>query len=335
MRRFIQALALVWTLAGGAAAAALFEPDPAVLAPGEYLWHPEAAPEGPLVMIVSLDEQRVYVYRNGIAIGLSTISSGRKGHETPTGVFTILQKDRDHRSNKYDNAPMPFMERLTWDGIALHGGQLPGHPASHGCVRLPQGFAEKLYSITRRGETVVVADAKVAPADIVHPAVLAPVTASGTPSGEGMRSDATFTWNEAASPEGPVSVLVSVPDRRVHVLRNGIRIGSSTLEVAEGLDFRGSVVFVMLQGYLSDPAPKRHRWASYPVRGGASPSMEELAVKLRVPDEFTQRLYPILVPGTSILVTDLPAVRSASGRNDAQPVLESDAGEGARLGDPH
>jgi hypothetical protein len=124
--------------------------------PGEFIWHPEAAPSGPLVVLVSLDEQRVYVYRNGVAIGVSTISSGKPGHETPTGVFTILQKNRDHRSNLYNNAPMPYMQRLTWTGIALHGGALPGHPASHGCVRLPQSFAQKLFAETKNGDTVVV-----------------------------------------------------------------------------------------------------------------------------------------------------------------------------------
>lgn len=133
-----------------------------------------------MVLVVSLDEQRAYVYRNGIAIGVSTISSGKAGKDTPTGVFTILQKNKDHRSNLYNNAPMPYMQRLTWDGIALHGGHLPGYPASHGCVRLPQAFAEKLFGITRFGDSVVVANAKASPASLVHPAVLAPVTAGGS-----------------------------------------------------------------------------------------------------------------------------------------------------------
>ena len=104
-------------------------PDPRALKPGEFLWHPEIAPEGPIVLVVSLDEQRAYVYRNGLAIGVSTISSGKAGKETPTGVFTILQKNKDHRSKLYNSAPMPYMQRLTWDGIALHGGALHGYTA--------------------------------------------------------------------------------------------------------------------------------------------------------------------------------------------------------------
>ncbi len=94
--------------------------------PGEFIWTPEAVPAGPVVMVISLDEQRAYVYRNGLRIGVSTVSSGKQGKETPTGVFTILQKQKEHKSTLYNAAPMPFMQRLTWDGIALHAGNLPG-----------------------------------------------------------------------------------------------------------------------------------------------------------------------------------------------------------------
>ena len=97
-------------------------------------------------MIVSLPEQLAYVYRNGVVIGVATVSTGKKGHETPTGVFTILQKDANHHSSLYNNAPMKFQERLTWDGVALHAGGLPGYPSSHGCVHLPSKFAEELFA---------------------------------------------------------------------------------------------------------------------------------------------------------------------------------------------
>ncbi|HQZ32008.1 MAG TPA: L,D-transpeptidase family protein, partial [Arenimonas sp.] len=103
------------------------------LLPGEYLWLPELSPRGPVLVLVSLPEQRAYVYRNGVRIGVATVSTGKPGYETPTGVFTILQKKREHYSNLYDDAPMPFMQRLTWDGVAMHAGRVPGYPASHGC----------------------------------------------------------------------------------------------------------------------------------------------------------------------------------------------------------
>ena len=152
------------------------------LAPGEFAWTPEIAPRGPMVVVVSLPEQRAHVYRNGVRIGLTTISSGKPGHETPTGVFTILQKKRMHRSNLYNNAPMPFMQRLTWDGIALHAGRIPGEPASHGCVRLPHAFAERLFEATEHGMTVVIADASTHGAEVVWPGDRVPVDyLSGAP----------------------------------------------------------------------------------------------------------------------------------------------------------
>ena len=320
--RWIRLLCL--GLLAATAHAAPARPDPAHLRPGEFIWHPEVAPEGPLVVVVSLDEQRVYVYRNGIAIGLSTISSGRKGHETPTGVFTILQKDRDHRSNLYDDAPMPYMERLTWDGVALHGGTLPGYPASHGCVRLPKAFAEKLFAITQRGETVVVANAKAAPATVVHPAVLAPVSVAGKALEHPSGGDAVI-WDDSAAPEGPISILVSIHDRSVVVLRNGVRIASAPLLVVGDFLFEGSQLFVMSEGldYLSSPldaSRPRHLWSVFSIEGSQAPkSMDEMAAHLSVPADFARRLYPILVPGTTVVVTELPAVRA----RPMQPVLDA------------
>jgi hypothetical protein len=130
------------------------------LKPGEFLWLPAAqeATGAPLMIIVNLRAQRAYVYRDGQPIAITTVSTGRPGRETPTGTYEILQKERMHHSNLYDDAPMPFMQRLTWGGVALHAGRLPGHPASHGCIRLPAKFAEQLYQMTERGQIVVVSD---------------------------------------------------------------------------------------------------------------------------------------------------------------------------------
>jgi hypothetical protein len=134
--------------------------DETLLKPGEFLWLPAAErPTGaPLMIIVNLAAQRAYVYRDGEPIAISTVSTGRPGRETPTGAFEILQKERMHHSNLYDDAPMPFMQRLTWTGLSLHAGRLPGHPASHGCIRLPAKFAEQLYELTERGEFVVISE---------------------------------------------------------------------------------------------------------------------------------------------------------------------------------
>jgi L,D-transpeptidase-like protein len=166
------------------------EPRPAgtpldSLKPGEFTWNGDAQTSGPIVVVMSLTEQRAYVYRNGVRIGVSTVSSGKSGYDTPTGVFTVLQKDADHRSSKYNNAAMPYTERLTWSGVALHAGGLPGYPSSHGCIHLPSEFARRLFAVSPMGMTVVVASEQSAPTSIAHPAVLVPVdVATGAPTGE-------------------------------------------------------------------------------------------------------------------------------------------------------
>jgi lipoprotein-anchoring transpeptidase ErfK/SrfK len=118
------------------------------LTPGTYVWRPERAATGPVEMVASLEAQRLYVFRSGKLIAVSTVSTGKPGNATPTGTFPILQKKKMHFSNLYDNAPMPNMQRLTWDGVALHAGRIPGHAASHGCIRLPSEFSRLLYGVT-------------------------------------------------------------------------------------------------------------------------------------------------------------------------------------------
>ena len=131
-----------------------FEEKAAALKPGDYLWNPDRSPSGEVEMVVSIEEQKAYVFRAGKLIAVTTVSTGKRGHRTPTGSFTILQKNRRHFSNLYNNAPMPNMQRLTWGGIALHAGALPGYPASHGCVRLPLEFSRMLFGVTKMGGRV-------------------------------------------------------------------------------------------------------------------------------------------------------------------------------------
>ena len=122
---------------------------------GQYLWDDEAGDGDPRV-IVSLSDQMAYLYRGDRLAAVTTISSGKPGKDTPTGYFPILGKEVLHRSAKYDNAPMPHMQRLDDYGIALHAGMIPGHPASHGCVRLPAKFAAKLFIVTKVGTPVLI-----------------------------------------------------------------------------------------------------------------------------------------------------------------------------------
>jgi hypothetical protein len=139
----------------------------------------------PLMAIVSLRHQRITVYDAEGWILRAPVSSGQKGYETPAGIFSIIQKEAEHYSNLYDDAFMPHMQRITWSGIALHGGVLPGHPASHGCVRMPYGFAERLFDATKLGMRVIVAPNDVTPVEIDPPALFKPrpLADAGAPAG--------------------------------------------------------------------------------------------------------------------------------------------------------
>lgn len=132
------------------------------------------AADGPLQIYVSKADQTLTVYDGDVVVATSKVSTGKPGHTTPSGIFSILEKRKYHESNLYSNAPMPFMQRLTWSGIALHEGKVPNHPASHGCVRLPNGFAKSLFQMTERGAHVIITDDPVAPRPMTHANLFTP-----------------------------------------------------------------------------------------------------------------------------------------------------------------
>src|SRR5262249_27935979 len=131
-------------------------------------------PKGPLQIVGSIGNQKVTLFSNGVRVAQGPVSTGVPGHPTPTGVFSIIEKDRYHHSNLYSNAPMPYMQRITWSGVALHEGVLPGYPASHGCIRMSHDFAQKLWPITNLGVRVFVAHQELAPVDFEHPKLFSP-----------------------------------------------------------------------------------------------------------------------------------------------------------------
>jgi hypothetical protein len=288
-----------------------------MLNPGQFIWKGDAVPSGPIVVVVSLVEQKVYVYRNGIRIGVSTASTGMPGHGTPTGVFMVLQKDKDHRSKKYNNAPMPYTERLTWDGVALHAGGLPGYPSSHGCIHLPSEFARRLFEVSPKGMTVVIADQQNDPSEVVHPAALSPVDPQ---KGKVLKvprlnSREEFRWQPEKATEGPISIIMSGADRRVLVYRNGVEIGRSKLSISQPKQPFGTHTFIMQEGLGIGPSPilknaPAHRWLAVGVPGHAGEDKQPLipahVERIQIPPRFAKALYEILEPGTTLLVTDAP-----------------------------
>jgi L,D-transpeptidase catalytic domain len=276
-------------------------PETVTLKPGEYVWEPERAPEGPLLIVGSITEQVAYVYRNGVRIARSSVSTGRPGHRTPTGVFTILEKEVHHTSSIYKGAEMPYMERVTWGGIALHAGDLPGYPDSHGCVRLPLEFSKLLFGVTMKGATVIIADTHSAPATTVHPGLF--FSRSGQES-EPMTAG-QFDWNPDKSPSGPVSLIVSSADKTVYVYRNGVEIGRAVIPNAQVVSPLNDRVFSALQG---TDAQGHVRWIEVTAAGteGASESLFLTAQKSGLPSEFVAKAKTIIAPGTTIIFTNRP-----------------------------
>ena len=314
---------LSWALAG----AALALPAPALaqgakssaqlqlarqadkLKPGEWVFKPEIARDGPVLVYVDLGRQRATVYRNGVRIGVSTISSGKDGYSTPTGVFTILEKDKDHRSRTYDDAPMPYQQRLTWKGVAMHAGNLPGFPASHGCVRLPMEFAKKLFDVTPMGGTVVIAGGHEDPVKRPAAGVLAPTMAGVTPvAAMPLSPEGKFTWNPDAAPTGPVSIIISTRDQQVVVLRTGHEIGRAHAVVAQETD--ETQVMTLSSG-------SKPEWIQVGVSNLTGEPAEiistERVEQMHLPEAFVKAMRSVITPGTTVLVTQASVNSSSTG----------------------
>ena len=244
------------------------------LKPQAYTWYPERSVAGPVLVFVSIPRQEAVVYRNGVRIGRAAVSTGRPGHSTPTGVFQILQKDVDHHSKTYNNAPMPYMERLTWDGVALHAGFNPGHPDSHGCIRLPAGFAKNLYGVTHTGGTVIISNSSKLPT-----MTLTESLAGGSGSiGKG----------------GPTAIVVSLASQKIQIYQNGRKVGESTVEPSGGLRrFKGETVFLFARD---------NQW--HTVEGNAS--FSNMKDDLRVSDGFREKIRAVVHPGTTMVITSEP-----------------------------
>ena len=286
---------------------------------GDYVWHPEVSPAGPVVIIVSLPDQVMYVYRNGVRIGRSTVSTGKPGKRTPTGVFTVLQKKVYHESNIYKGAKMPHMQRLTWSGIAMHAGQLPGYPASAGCVRMPEDFAEKLYPVTSNGTTVIIADNNSAPSHTTRPGALF----SGTTGARAQPlPESGFVWTPEKATKGPVSIIVSAADGVAYVYRNGVEIGRAPVGGLSTRLVSGTHVFSALATVDSDG---RRDWLSSTSIGGRRPNIKDLANRVTAPPAFRDDVRALITPGTTLIVTD----QFVSGRTRSAPGFNILTAEGA------
>ncbi len=267
-RRIITRFGRSLMLAGMAAGLALAAPLPAQASNSQD--HPDTtqqvtAPENPLSLIISLVDQTIDVYRGIELVDSSRISSGQTGYESPTGIFSILQKRRFHRSNIYSNAPMPFMQRLTWSGIALHGGRVPNQPASRGCIRLPMPFAEMLFGLTERSAHVIITYDKTRPEIVRHENLFQPRqrTLAGNSGEPALRPSLRYASAEAAldvdlpvgtitGSDEPLRILVTRRTGRERLMDVQTLLNELGYDSGDVDGYMGSMTATAVKGFQGD-----------------------------------------------------------------------------------
>ncbi|MGY3240286.1 lipoprotein-anchoring transpeptidase ErfK/SrfK [Bradyrhizobium sp. USDA 4448] len=219
-----------------------------------------AKPQGPLVIVVSIDRQKVTVYDSNGVFAESPVSTGMKGHSTPMGVFSVIQKHKFHHSNIYSGAPMPYMQRITWSGVAMHAGVLPGYPASHGCIRMPMAFAVKMWNWTKMGARVIVSPGQMTPQSFSHP-LLASLRVTPQPAASLEPTTSVGDKADKGAPETKAADAKPVETRPVE----------TKTASAEGVpELRSTVGHVVMSDATAGTAPIREEGAKAEVNAEAS-----------------------------------------------------------------
>ena len=296
---------------------------------------PEDAPKGPLQIIISIADQRVSLFDNGALIARSSVSTGTQGHPTPLGVFSVISKQRWHRSNIYSAAPMPYMQRITWSGIALHAGVVPGHPASHGCIRLKNDFAIRLWHLTKRGTRVIIAHDDVQPVDITNPHLFKPkagpvrrnfrlpqsrvralaAATPGSPVSNAETPEATSLQVPGSAPAGgaakkivPISVFVSRKLSKLFVRQDFTPLFDVPVKIQNPEEPLGTHVFTAME-FQNEGAAVRWSVVSIPeefprMSEGATKEREapakQTALSIPLPDKANAALDRIEIPQDAV-----------------------------------
>lgn len=289
------------------------------LKPGEFTWHPERSRQGPVAVIVSLPDQLVHVYRNGVRIAVSTCSTGKKGHRTPAGVFTILQKDKHHHSSTYNNAPMPNMNRLTWQGIALHAGNLPGYPASHGCIRLPLKFSELLFTVTHLGTPVILANGHSQPRQVVHPGmVLADYAEHEFEEITGKHfKPANVRVPQHKPNHTATSILISGASQEIMVLENGRIVAKGNAFIKDPLKPLGNHVFILERPHGSRKGLSWHAIGHHPTLANGFHHPEENTIRrVQAEKPMIAAIQKRMHPGLLMVMSDRPLHENTRSAHD-------------------
>jgi hypothetical protein len=309
----------------------------------------EERPQGPFQIVVEIATQQVEIYGQNGFIARAPISTGMSGHPTPTGVFTVLSKSRWHESNIYSGAPMPYMQRITWSGIALHAGPRPGYPASHGCIRLPEDFAIWLFHTTKVGARVIVTREPAPPADIVSAKLFVPAPRDLDPTKVAMRGTAPPPLTAApaptdttgkitppaeqkpAAPPKPISVFVSRKQGKVFVRQGFTELFDMPVTIADPDRPLGTHVYTAMAltddgkalrwNVISIPSGYRHHVAKHRSRNDAETDVDmptastasEAIDRITLPPEAVEKISALISPGSALIVSD----NALSGETDA------------------
>jgi hypothetical protein len=261
--------------------------------------------------IVSLHNQRVTVYDAQGWMLRAPVSSGQKGRETPAGIFSVIQKEAEHYSNIYDDAYMPHMQRITWSGIALHGGVLPGHAASHGCVRMPFDFAERLFDATRLGMRVIVAPSDVAPLEITHPVLFQPKPGAGA-----LAAARTAEADEAARKADRAKLAAGTAYREAAQAMVPVRS-------AENLKLRAEAQLVSAETALGSAVSAEAKERAERAKAQAAAGIAELQVQLAAAKaELQPKLDALTSARDAAAVAESARVAAAEAARQVAHVLE-------------
>jgi hypothetical protein len=302
------------------------------------------ASKAPLQIIISIADQRISVYENGSLIARSSVSTGVERHPTPLGVFSVISKHKWHRSNIYSDAPMPYMQRITWSGIALHAGDLPGYPASHGCIRLTKDFAIQLWHLTKRGTRVIIAREDIQPVEIANPQLFVPKprVASASPeagtatlvsndnvTGATTRAPLISNNDEGtktsdAAPAGaraqkvvPISVFVSRQLSKLFVRKGFTPLFDVPIKIRDPAELMGTHVFSAME-FQNEGTAMRWTVVSIPEKpslnqgnppklhkGSPIPSKANAALeRVEIAQDVVDRISELLTPGSSLILSD-------------------------------
>ena len=310
-RRGVLAMAGGVLAAGGGMVRAAPVPGagPSSMKPGDYAWFLDRAPQASVVIIASIPRQLVHVYRDGLLVGVSTCSTGKPGYSTPAGRFTVLNKFKDHWSRKYADA-MPNTLRLTRKGVALHGGEVPGYPMSHGCVHLPLTFADTLFELTALGTPVAIGGRA------HHLLVGGPGIVPAGSAGRILAArDAARSLVPSSDTDADTAILVSAADRRVYVLQDDTIVAQGPAIIEDRTEPLGTNVFVARGGEASGAGSIWKRAGFRPVPGGAAVADAAPLERLDSSRKVMTVMEELMHSATVLLTTDEPL----NSAREAQP----------------